>query len=59
MIMAVRLRRRQLLTTRFPQLAAVAFALGVSFTGATARAAAAETPDATARTAVMSAFPPE
>src|SRR4029077_2314839 len=58
MIMAVRLRRRPLLTTRFPQLAAVAFSLGVSFTGATGRAAA-ETPDATARTAVMSAFLPE
>jgi adenosylhomocysteine nucleosidase len=59
MIMAARLRRRPLLTTRFPQLAAVAFALGVSFTGATARADAAETLDATPRTAVMSAFLPE
>jgi adenosylhomocysteine nucleosidase len=52
-------KRRPLLTTRFPQLAAVAFALCVSFTGATARADAAETLDATPRAAVMSAFVPE
>src|SRR5260221_13826993 len=57
MIMALMLRKAAL-TTRFPQLA-VAFALCVSFTGATARADAAETLDAIPRTAVMSAFLPE